>query len=1030
MGDPTYATEERLWEFQTRLIENVDKCKEAFRKNDSTAAAPATYKTLNGTVPARMTLPIRNMLSGDDNEVQRNMTGSTPCVLSEEDHGEAYKFVNLPASIVQLLTPRIEVYKIYKAPEGSTEEDRAYLLHQGKHKKSAILAALAAEDITLHDDNMQGVVLQSVDFTKLGGNPAEVHTNIKFNMRLYAKNVTEFFVRTDSYPDTLDSNEDTDEAMAEWFEYLSNDGIADNARLTQTRQALGVAIDRRLPQQTLDLLSRNVARSEAVIAPHRAALQAATDVKGTAWIDIIKIDPGQALDATGIPSQPRAAATANANLAVEEGDVRIKVDIGYSFSSKSKPTDIPDEAWAHWQTVVERQKETFFLSLLKHEFSFLGMSGVELSVDFVATGNAKALQPSYDVLGAMDWEIFLEAHNFAFNGERKERKHNQEKLAQLQEDLASEEAALALIPAAMERAEADLDLWKTTRQDAGLSVNRIAQVQFGSAFTRAIDNVSGSKDRLEQSIRDLTSKIETCEEKIEEINEQEQERDIEANRTKTNIRVRLLKQLYLEDDVSLLNRDDVGTRVHRATTARLAASSSIFTPESHTGFDSNNLNNALRADAANSAERNAERDQENIFTTVSGESDVMTTGGFVFLADIFEAAYECITNQVHSASMVTYLALLNDTLETAIEEEANQEALNALTPVVGLFSALSGRLQTPSYRAAQEETERIRREISNVQDKTVEVLASMSNDDFKTKILSKFDGIITGNVMIQHPSLSNETITMPISDIPISIDLFREWFRRAALTRVQYPLRDFIPDVMKFVEDMFGKIKYRDGTLPRDIKSYDLPRFALNSVSYQNKLGFTMYSKKFKSFTSSSIASRIELSKGSNSQRTATVIEQVHVGNMSKAGVPNLIFGQATKGILKQISFEREDIPGHAEARLMTDRDSVSSNIALREKYNVSIETRGTTSFLPGSTFYLDITPIELGYTSEENSYAKRLGLGGMYRVVSVESTISFDGGGNSWTTKLKTKWESFGDGTNGDPNQLGTRALSGAECR
>jgi len=78
---PTYATEERLWEFQTRLIENVDKCKEAFRKNDSNAAPTAKYKTLNGTIPARMTLPVRNMLSGDDNEVQHNMTGSTPCVL-------------------------------------------------------------------------------------------------------------------------------------------------------------------------------------------------------------------------------------------------------------------------------------------------------------------------------------------------------------------------------------------------------------------------------------------------------------------------------------------------------------------------------------------------------------------------------------------------------------------------------------------------------------------------------------------------------------------------------------------------------------------------------------------------------------------------------------------------------------------------------------------------------------------------------------------------------------------------------------
>jgi len=1019
MSEPTYATEERLWEFQTRLIENVDKCKEAFRKNDSTAAATAKYKTLNGTIPARMTLPVRNMLSGDDNEVQHNMTGSTPCVLSEEDHGSRYKFVNLPASIVQLLTPRIEVYKIYKAPEGSTEKDRAYLLHQGKHKKSAILAAMERGDITLHDDNMQGVVLQSVDFTKLGGNPAEVHTNIKFNMRLYAKNVTEFFVRTDSYPDTLDSNRDTDDAMEDWNDFLAIGGIRLNTEAQALRQEIGLAIDRGAPQAYIDRQRRYLEEREAGIALHRAALQEATDVKGTAWIDIIKIDPGQSLDANGSPSQPQATATANANLAVEEVDVRIKVDIGYSFSSKSKPTDIPDEAWEHWKRVVGEQKETFFLSLLKHEFSFLGLTGVELSVDFVATGNAKALQPSYDVLGALDYERFLEAHNAGFATERKERQDNQERLAQLQEDLASEEAALALIPAALLRAEADLDSWITWRDDAGLASNTVAQAQESGGLPQAIRDVEARETRIEQSIRDLTNKIEICEEKIGEINDEEQEREIEATRTKTNIRMRFLKQLYLTDDLTV-STTDVGSRVHTASTTRLAASSSnfkVFPWGTIAGRIA--LSQAGIGDAASAAERNADRDAEHFFTRLSGEGDVVTTGGFVFLADIFEAAYEAILLQVTNTADIANIP----ELVTAVEEAEVLEEARRRSDI----NAQSG--PSPQYDAAHAAANTARRRLADARNTNQQPFATLTQDDFVTKVLSHFDGIVTGNVMIQHPTWTHETITMPISDIPISIDLLREWFHRAATTRVQYPLRDFIPDVMKFVEDMFGKIKYRDGTLPRSVKSYDLPRFALNNVSYYSTAAQLQPRDVHRSHDRSIISDIIRMSKGNDSQRTVTVIEQVHVGNMSNAGVPKLIFGQATKGILKQISFEREDIPGHAEARLMTDRDSVSSNIALREKYNVSIETRGTTSFLPGSTFYLDITPIELGYTSEENSYAKRLGLGGMYRVVSVESTVSFDGGGNSWTTKLKTKWESFGDGTNGDPNQLGT-SLSGAECQ
>jgi hypothetical protein len=1021
MGDPTYATEERLWEFQTRLIENVDKCKEAFKKNDPDPGTASRYKTINGTIPATMTVPVRNMLSGDDNEVQHNMTGSTPCVLSEEDHGELHKFVNLPASIVQLLTPRIEVYKIYKAPEGSTEKDRAYLLHQGKHKKSDILASLAEGDVTLHDNNMQGVVLQSVDFTKLGGNPAEVHTNIKFNMRLYAKNITEFFVRTDSYPDTLDSNTDTDAAMEEWFEYLATEASTANEELQLWHRSLKVMNDRGYSQATIDEAQQLIEDLEADIASdiatHRAILQETTDVKGTAWIDIIKIDPGQSLGATGTAGAPTQPTTVNSNLTVEERDVRIKVDIGYAFEGK-KPTDITQEAWVHWKAEVDKQKEVFFLSLKKHEFSFLGMSGVELSVDFVASGNAKALQPSYDVLGSLDYERFLNAHQVAFTAEDDNRTAWQEQLALLQEQLAENETFLVGAEADLVVAKANTNVYTTVNNlSVGTFSFRLDVQNVGYIRRKSIErDKARTISSFEQTILNLNNRIETCSEKIEEINKQEQERNIEATRTKTNIRSRVLKQLYLVDIASMTFDE---TRVHTVETTALAAAASNFRPSTETTQNHIHLVAALGEDSASQSDRNSDRDTQNVLTRLTGDSDVMTNGGFVFLADIFEAAYEAILLQVVNTAGVANIP----ELVAAVEEAEALERQRLRNDMQAQMSS------SPQYDAAHAAANTARQSLLNARNPRLEPFATMSATDFKSKVLSHFDGIVTGNVTIQHPKRIDETITMPISDIPIAIDLFRVWFTRESRARVQYPLRDFIPDVMKFVEDMFGKIKYRDGTVARNVKSYDLPRFALNSVSFASKAPFLLRRLKHTSRSASGIARIIAYSKNSDTQRTATVIEQVHVGNMSNAGVPKLIFGQATKGILKQISFEREDIPGHAEARLMTDRDSVSSNIALREKYNVSIETRGTTSFLPGSTFYLDITPLELGYTSEENSYAKRLGLGGMYRVVTVESTIAFDGGGNSWTTKLKTKWESFGDGTNGDPNQLGASSRR-AECQ
>ena len=197
------VTDERLWEFQTRLLENSAKIYEEYRSNEQipTFLRGEECNTKNGTIPPTMTVKI------GDSTPTINTTGSVS-LLSETnvETTEDYKFTNLPASIVMLLTPKVEMYKVFSEGTGSALQDRAYLLHQGRSTKTDISRALSDGSITALDDNMQGVVVQAVEFTKLGGNPAEVHTNIKFNIRLYAKSITEFFTKTDAFPDTLVSD--------------------------------------------------------------------------------------------------------------------------------------------------------------------------------------------------------------------------------------------------------------------------------------------------------------------------------------------------------------------------------------------------------------------------------------------------------------------------------------------------------------------------------------------------------------------------------------------------------------------------------------------------------------------------------------------------------------------------------------------------------------------------------------------------------------------------------------------------------
>jgi hypothetical protein len=111
---------------------------------------------------------------------------------------------------------------------------------------------------------------------------------------------------------------------------------------------------------------------------------------------------------------------------------------------------------------------------------------------------------------------------------------------------------------------------------------------------------------------------------------------------------------------------------------------------------------------------------------------------------------------------------------------------------------------------------------------------------------------------------------------------------------------------------------------------------------------------------------------------------------------------------MESVKFERADIPGYAEARLFSDRQSTSNNLAIREKYNATISMIGNTVFLPGSQLNLLPEPLDLGFAEEEGSIARSLGLGGVFVVHRIENQIDMARG--SWDTQLITKWESSGE--------------------
>ena len=287
--------------------------------------------------------------------------------------------------------------------------------------------------------------------------------------------------------------------------------------------------------------------------------------------------------------------------------------------------------------------------------------------------------------------------------------------------------------------------------------------------------------------------------------------------------------------------------------------------------------------------------------------------------------------------------------------------------------------------------------------------------------LKKHGFFVSGWVSYKKPNDTNEDISIPIRDIPIALDIFRSWWLNDFVKsgRKTLPLKDFITHLFRFVENrVFKDIPLDFGNNEDTIET---PRFIINPY-HSNELFATnilpswqMGQEKslFRQYVSDSqLRDSAAMAEDGFGYET-TFIEQVDSNPTINSDIARITFGLTSEGILKQINFQREDIPGHAEARLFSDRTSVAANIALREKYNTSLDLMGTTCFRPGSLVYIDPLPLDLGYSDEE-SLARSLGLGGMYRVVNITSDIKFEANGATWDTTVNTKWESFGDGNTG----------------
>ena len=252
--------------------------------------------------------------------------------------------------------------------------------------------------------------------------------------------------------------------------------------------------------------------------------------------------------------------------------------------------------------------------------------------------------------------------------------------------------------------------------------------------------------------------------------------------------------------------------------------------------------------------------------------------------------------------------------------------------------------------------------------------------------------ILFGKVVIVVDKDNYETTNL--ADIPVSTKLLSQyWFDNVEQRHVgRLSLNSFLEDmVSKVFPDAMNKHLYRDASkLPSQVsvkslnitgestrvldKSGDavdisqLPDFLKKTNSNRKKDDDVDYMVIYTDISS-------EAGLGRSGDEKLDTQNGVYHFNLSK-----------DRGMIKSISFSQNTQQYRAEALMM---ESVSLYDELKMPYNANITMFGNGLFLPGSLIYINPSSIGFGDPRNKRSAAARLGLGGYYVVITVNTTYA-----------------------------------------
>lgn len=928
----------------------------------------------------------------------------------------------LPSYVRSNLSPYVNIYKTFV--DGDKEVD--IRLEPGRNLSddpNAVMSAGTSQIPGTNELSNPGVNIESVEIVRLGGNPAEIDTNITFKLTLRALRLGHYFDRQKSTS-------------------------------LNTRQNFEGEIPEKIKNQL---------------------------AAGVAWIDLIKID---LFEQEAIKSNPNFNAqqsllynfarkygadfkqTVFEDLAeniYDEVKTKIKVEIGYEPLTEQQmdavvarmpyplnplgapyagPIDPDDLAIINADrkqriaAMIEQQKQVFFLNLVQNEIGYDAKDGAQLSIDFVAAGAMSTTTRKTDLL--FDPNFFEE-----------ELRLNDARCRIFKKMPHSEGGRIV---GANQFGAASVGLGYTDPNSLNaIIIDPFASVSGLFETQATIRGLQGGTqvdlDQYEDEVK--TGVLDSDEAKTDALNKIQNSID-KLGQIQRNL---LINGLYGAAQLVANNEDDdrvknasfdtkfaqAGERpkfksrvyMHFAKTDHVLNYVSSFLSPRSTSNASPYIQNF--GDLYFFSEENLAGATDNDITQSELERYVQDLGTPRSEEDLIEdLTDDDVSNIISDDEVNIEFTFLGDIIETALEVLAanNRFGEGDLSKVQTIFGRSKNLIYAGSSIDKVAKTAFIEPFYWSQQNLQV------GDTTDRIKELQKILGdIIMGDVTYQSPADPNQQITINLADLPISMLEYKKWFANniGGTRRSNFFIKDYINSLIRWVSRLVGDaVNYsRTPTTNREPPELISNKVFLNLRTTDNISPFGTVALESgaknsndKSISALSMDKIIGVANIQDqsvlSPKVLTLITQtpspslpLPVGTNRRDrdrnnNIPHVILNDSGNGALRRITFSREDMPGLREARLFQGEDFAGTSL-LREKYNSQVEFEGNNFFKPGTVLYIEPGAVDLGYTDDANSFARQLGLGGYYYVIRVTHSLYF-AGKLDWQTGIDTKWQSFGD--------------------